>query len=94
MATLTIPDATYMGLAAQAALRNITIEELVLLRLVAPVIPVTEPTPTIPLTGEARKAIFEAMKSAADKRADRYPPCHVLDDSRETIYADRLDAQL
>ena len=93
MATLTIPDATYQSLEAQAELRNITVEELVLLRLAAPITPVPEPLPP-PLTGEARKAVFAAMKSAADKRADRYPPGHVVDDSRETIYAERLDAQL
>ncbi len=92
MATLNIPDTSYAYLAAQAALCNMTIEQFVLQRLMALNGPT--PEPTLPLTGEARKAVFEAMKRDAEKRADRYPPDHVLDDSREAIYADRLDAQL
>ena len=95
MATVTIPDVAYTSLAAQAALRNITVEQFVLDQLQflsrSPAVP-AEPTP--PLTGEAWRAVRDAMISDAEKRADRYPPGFVLDDSREAIYAERLDAQL
>ena len=90
MESLTIPVATYWSLEAQAALRNITVEELVLLRLATPATPV--PEPTVPLTGEAWQAVFDAMRRDAEKRADRYPPGFVLDDSRDTIYNERMDA--
>ena len=95
MAMLTIPDATYMDLASQAALRNITIEQFVLDQLQHLSKRQAEPPePTPPLTGEAWRAVRDAMISDAEKRADRYPPGFVLDDSREAIYAERLDAQL
>ncbi len=90
MATLTIPDTSYAYLVAQAALYNMTAEQFVLQRLMAPNGPTPEPTP--PLTGEAWRAVRDAMISDAEKRADRYPPGFVLDDSREAIYAERLDA--
>ena len=89
MATLTIPDANYAYLAAQAAICNMTIEQFVLQRLMAPNGPTPEPTP--PLTGEAWQAVRDAMIKDAEKRADRYPPGFVLDDSREAIYAERTD---
>lgn len=90
MESQTKPVAAYWSLEAQAALRNITVEELVLLRQAAPVRPV--PEPTLPLTGEARQAVWDAMRRDAEKRADRYPPGFVLDDSRDTIYNERMDA--
>ena len=95
MATVTIPDVAYTSLAAQAALRNITVEQFVLDQLQHLNSPLeVPPEPAPPLTGEAWRAVRDAMISDAEKRADRYPPGFVLDDSREAIYAERLDAQL
>ena len=52
------------------------------------------PEPPLPLTGDAWLAELEAWKRDAESRAGRYPPGFVLDDSRETIYREREDAQL
>jgi hypothetical protein len=47
-----------------------------------------------PLTGDAWRAELEAWKRDAESRVGRYPPGFVLDDSRETVYREREDAQL
>jgi hypothetical protein len=55
-------------------------------------VPVPEPSP--PLTGDAWLAELEAWKRDAESRAGRYPAGFVLDDSPETLYCEREDAQL
>ncbi len=95
MAALNTAGASYADPAVQAALRNITVEQFLADQQKyfsrSPVLP-AETTPT--LTGEAWQAVRDAMIRDAEERADQYPPGFVLDDSRETIYAERLDAQL
>ena len=95
MAVLNTAGASYADPAVQAALRNITVEQFLSDQLQffsrTPAVPAE---PTLPLTGEAWQAAWDAMRRDAEKRAGRYPPGFVLDDSREAIYAERLDAQL
>jgi hypothetical protein len=54
------------------------------------------PAPQLPvlLTGDAWRAELDAWKRDAESRAGRYPAGFVLDDSRETLYREREDAQL
>ena len=94
MPTLNIPEDTFRRLAARAATLNITVEEMVALAL-EQLARNGSPgqMPSIPLTGEAWKRELEAWKQDAERRANRYPPGHVLDDSRETIYGEREDSQ-
>jgi hypothetical protein len=86
---LTIPEDTFRRLAAKAAALNISVEDLV-----APVLDQVASQDTSPLTGEDWQREREAWKRDAESRADRYPPGHVLDDSRETIYGEREREQL
>lgn len=53
----------------------------------------TREAASTPLTGEAWRVELDAWKADAEGRADRYPPGFVLDDSRESIYREREDAQ-
>jgi hypothetical protein len=85
MATLTIPDQLLHKLETLAKAKAITIAELIE--------PITKEEPA-PLTGAAWLAAFQAWQDAAKARSDRYPADHVLDVSRETMYFERLDAQL
>jgi hypothetical protein len=52
------------------------------------------PEPPLPLTGAAWRAELEAWRRDAEALSGRYPPGFVLDDSRETIYREREDAQM
>ncbi len=52
------------------------------------------PGPSLPLSADAWKAELDAWRRDAQGRAGRYPPGFVLDDSRETLYREREDAQL
>ena len=52
------------------------------------------PEPSEPLTGDAWQAELDAWRRDAASRAGRYPQGFVLDDSRETMYREREDAQL
>jgi hypothetical protein len=85
MATLTIPDPIYAELSDEAQTAGLTIEELVLQKLqrVAPT----------PLSRDDRRRALDEMQKAARARANRYPPGFRVDDSRETIYKERLDQQ-
>ncbi|WP_088256834.1 hypothetical protein [Fimbriiglobus ruber] len=87
---VTVPDDTFARLSAAAAARNLTVDEFVrpLLETVVP------PTESLPLTGEAWRAELAGWKQDAANRSDRYPPRFQLDDSRDTIYREREDAQL
>jgi hypothetical protein len=95
MPKVSVPDDTFRRLAAQAAARNISVDEFVkpaLERLAES--GDSEPEPTLPLTGTAWQAELEAWKRDVENRAGRYPAGFLLDDSRETIYREREVAQL
>ena len=93
MPYLTVPEKTFRRLAARAAALNISVDDLVKPALDWLAETVT-PEPSPPLTGDAWLAELEAWKRDAESRAGRYPPGFVLDDSRETLYREREDAQL
>jgi hypothetical protein len=95
MPQLTVPEETFRRLAARAAALNISVDDLVqpaLDRLAET--GMSAPEPSLPLTGDAWRAELDAWKRDAEGRAGRYPPGFVLDDSRETLYREREDAQL
>jgi hypothetical protein len=96
MPQLTIPDDTFRRLAARAAAFNISVDDLVQPALERLADETGPPAlePTLPLTGEAWRAAFDAWRRDAEALAARYPPGFVVDDSRETIYREREDAQL
>jgi hypothetical protein len=96
MPHVTVPEDTFQRLSARAAALNISVDDLVkpaLDRLAETGTSAPEP-PSLPLTGDAWRTELEAWKRDAESRADRYPPGFVLDDSRETLYREREDAQL
>jgi hypothetical protein len=95
MPNVTVPEDTFRRLSERAAALNISVDELVrpaLDRLAEAGTP--SPESLLPLTGDAWRAELEAWKRDAESRAERYPLGFVLDDSRETIYREREDAQL
>ena len=95
MPRVTIPEETFRRLAARAAALNISVDDLVkpaLDKLAKSGSPA--PEPPFPLIGDAWQTELKARKRDAESRAGRYPPGFVLDDSRETIYREREDAQL
>jgi hypothetical protein len=95
MPQIMVPEETFRRLSARATALNISVDKLVqplLERLAESGTASLEPS--APLTGDARRAELEAWKRDAESRAERYPPGFVLDDSRETIYREREDAQL
>ncbi len=63
-------------------------------RPVARIVP-TSPSPVRPVQYDAdwQRELDEWCRDA-QSRANRYPPGFVLDDSRETIYGERENAQL
>ena len=91
---VTVPEETFQRLAAKAAALNISVDDLVkpALDQLAET-DASAPEPTLPLTGDAWHAELDAWKRDAESRASRYPRGFVLDDSRETIYREREDAQ-
>jgi hypothetical protein len=94
MATVSIPEETFRRLAEKAAALHVSVEELLrpaLEALLENGAATQQMQP--PLTGEAWKHELEEWKKDAETRAGRYPPGHVLDDSRETIYGEREDSQ-
>jgi hypothetical protein len=95
MPHVTVPEDTFRRLVAKAAALNISVDELIqpaLDRLAET--GTSEIGPPLPLTGDAWRAELNAWKQEAKSRAGRYAPGFVLDDSRETIYREREDAQL
>jgi hypothetical protein len=95
MPQITVPEETFRRLTARAAALKISVDNLVqpaLERLAE--LGSSAPEPLRPLTGAAWRAELEAWKRDSQRRADRYPPVLVLDDSRETLYREREDAQL
>ena len=94
MPQVTVPEDTFRRLAAEAAACNISVDDLVKPALDRLAETGPAPEPSLPLTGDAWFAELEAWKQDAESRAVRYPPGFVLDDSRETLYREREDAQL
>ncbi len=95
MPNVMIPEETFRRLCERAAALNISVDDLIkpaLDQLVERPIPALEPS--LPLNNDAWRAELDAWKRDALSRAGRYPPGFVLDDSRETIYREREDAQL
>jgi hypothetical protein len=90
MPHVTIPEDTFQRLAAKAAALNISVDDLVKPTLEQ----LAESGTELPLAGDAWVAEALAWKRDAESRARRYPPGFILDDSRETIYREREDAQL
>ena len=87
MPTITIPEETYRRLATRAAAIGTTIEALAT--------PVLEEfaqqshgngQPPSDLSYAEWKQRFDAHMESIETRADRYPPGHVVDASRESIY--------
>ena len=96
MPQITVPEDVFRRLSELAASLNIPVDAFALpalRRLVDETDAARLETP-LPLTGEAWQAAMEEWRRAAASRAHRYPPGFVLDDSRETIYREREDAQL
>jgi len=94
MPYLSVSEDTYRRLTARATALNVSVDDLIrpaLDRLAEAGGPASEP---LPLTGDAWLAELEAWKRDAQGRAGRYAPGFVLDDSRETVYREREDAQL
>jgi hypothetical protein len=93
--SLTISEDTFQRLAAKAAALNVSVEDLVkpALDQLAD-IDTSAPESSVPLTGDAWHAELNTWKLDAESRAGRYPRGFVLDDSRETTYRQREDAQL
>ena len=95
MPHLNISEDTFQRLATKAAALNITVDDLVkpALNLIAETERSASESP-LPLAGDAWLAELAAWKRDGASRADRYSREFVLDDSRETIYREREDAQL
>ncbi len=90
MPYVTVPEETFQRLAMKAAALNLSVDDLVKPALEQ----LAESDTELPLTGEAWHDECAAWKRDAESRSDRYPASFVLDDSRETIYREREDAQL
>ncbi len=84
MATITVPDALMSRLAPEAALKGITIDELVVQYLDAWAWPLP-PNPE-----EQRRARAEMLERAR-ARADRYPPGHRVSIDRADYYPEHAD---
>jgi hypothetical protein len=91
MPSVNISEETFHLLAEKAAALHVTVEELVqpALKELA-----RNGTPSLPpVTEETWQREQEAWQKRAASRAGRYPPGHVVDDSRETIYGEREENQ-
>ena len=90
MPTITVPEATYQRLSRRAAALSKTIEALAepALEQIARE-PITDPLPLDPpgeMPYQEWKMLFDEHMQAVESRADRYPPGHITDCSRESIY--------
>jgi hypothetical protein len=95
MPQLSVSEDTFRRLVARAASLQISVDDLVqpALEWLAET-GAAAPEPQVPLSGDAWQAELDAWKRDAESRAGRYPSGFDLDDSRETIYREREDAQL
>jgi hypothetical protein len=92
MPHLTVPEDTFQRLAMKAAALNISVDDLV--KPALDQLAETGPSaPEPPLTGDAWHAELGAWKRDAESRDGRYPRGFVLDDTRETLYRERENAQ-
>ena len=92
MPVLTLPEQTYQRLVERAAFHHVSVEEYVSFSIAG--VPRSETLAAETPTPEERLAAFERWTTQIESRADRYPAGHVLDDSRESIYAERENAEL
>ena len=92
MPTVALSEQTFRLLSEQASKRNTSIENVIASALTR--YAESEPLPSAESTIEDRLRAFERWTRRIESRADRYPPGHVLDDSRENIYIERENAQL
>ena len=96
MPQVTVPDDTFRRLSKRSAALNVSVDHLVgpVLDRLADETGASSTAPILPLTGDAWQAELDAWKRDAESRAGRYHSGFVLDESRETIYREREDAQL
>jgi len=82
MPTITVPEETYQKLTRRAEAMQTIVDELLAQLAV-------EPQLGEPPEEFSREEKLQALKRIAQRaaaRADRYPPGHVTDSSRESIY--------
>jgi len=88
MATVTIPDTVYRRLNDRATALSLSVEELL-----SHVVEQAIPPISKPLQGEEWKREFDRWMSDIESRKHRYPADFVVDDSRASIYDERINAQ-
>jgi hypothetical protein len=93
MPSIHLPESAYQHLLAEAAIRQLTAETLVV-ELLDRLTQEKVASPTRPLAGEAWKKSLDAVVEDAHKRADRYPPGFECDVSRESMYDEQLLRQM
>lgn len=89
MATVTIPDAVYHRLNDRASALSLSVEQLL-----SRMLEQTISSNSQPLQGEEWKREFDQWMSDIESRKHRYPPGFVVDDSRDSIYGERINAQI
>jgi hypothetical protein len=94
MPTLNIPEDTFDKLAERARKANVSVEDLVSSSLAELANGGPIHLPTAALSYAEWKGRFDAWQALVQSRAGRFPPGFTLDDSRESIYGEREDAQL
>ena len=92
MPTVALSEQTFRLLSEQALKRNTSVENVIASAVAR--YSESEPLPVAESTIEDRLRAFEQWTAEIEGRAHRYPPDHVLDDSRERIYIERENAQL
>jgi hypothetical protein len=94
MAQLSIPDETYQRLSERAARANLTVDDLITPALDDLARSGSAHLPPGAITYEEWKRRLDEWQQVAQARSGRYPPGFRVDDSRESIYREREDAQL
>jgi hypothetical protein len=94
MPTVSVSETTFKRLAEKAAARNLTVDAMLapILQRLAGDEPINGDL-LLPSSRERQQA-FKEWTMLVESRADRYPPGHVLDDDRESIYGEREMGQL